>query len=487
MRPRSARGRATVAAIVVVLLGLAATGTYALTRETIAHVDLYEDGVALGPDGTVYRLPAGFDATYLEGSRVLDPATLDDDDLDPDGDVTTAIKPVGGGSPASALADAAGAEQTAEKSRAWLAAGTIPGASADLEDLGTDALLDLHALVLDNGASVAAPSPPWWYTWPRDGAFVAVALARTGHVDDAADVLAFLQGVQEDDGSFQARYLPDGSGPPDDRGEQSDGPGWMLWATDEVLAAAPVDDRAALRSRLDPLVDASSTYLLSLVDVPSSLPPASSDYWEVEADELTLGTAGPVLAGLEAAAAIYADDGDGERSRSLRTAADETRNSIEQTFGAAGYPREITGGARDAATAFVLPPFQPTPLEGATEAWVASVDEMRRPAGGLAPGGGWKNDGISWTPQTSLYALTAATMDDRHVALSWLDWIDSHRTDSGAIPEKVLADGSPAAVAPLAWSAANVLIALDTLDRSAPAPPEVSDTDAPVDETEVSP
>lgn len=482
MTQRTARHRTALAAILIIVLALASAGTYVLIRDTEAEIDLYEDGVALGTDGTVYRLPAGFDATYLEGSRVLDPSTLHDDDLLPTGDVTSVIVPVGGGLPASVLTDVEAAETAAAESREWLAAGTIPGATSDMQELGEDALLDLKSLVLDDGAAVAAPSPPWWYAWPRDGAFVAVALARTGHVDDAGDVLAFLQTVQEDDGSFQARYLPDGSGPPDARGEQSDGPGWALWAAQEVLDATSIDERPAMRARLAPLIEASTEYLMNLVGTSTALPPASSDYWEVGVDELTLGTAGPVLAGLEASAAIYENTPDLERAEQSASAAATTRTAIERTFGTKGYPREISGGARDAATAFVLPPFQPEALDGAEEAWAASVDEMRRPAGGLAPGGSWKNDGVSWTPQTSLYAMTAATVDDRDQALDWLTWIDGHRTASGAIPEKVLADGSPAAVAPLAWSAANVVIALDTLDDLAPAPAEVTETDPPTDE-----
>jgi GH15 family glucan-1,4-alpha-glucosidase len=76
---------------------------------------------------------------------------------------------------------------------------------------------------------------------------------------------------------------------------------------------------------------------------------------------------------------------------------------------------------------------------------------MLRPAGGVAPGATWKDDGVSWTPQTALYALTAATLGDAAAAERWLTWLDAHRTPSGALPEKVLADGTPAAVAPLAW------------------------------------
>lgn len=44
-----------------------------------------------------------------------------------------------------------------------------------------------------------------------------------------------------------------------------------------------------------------------------------------------------------------------------------------------------------------------------------------------------------------------------------LGWLATHRTGAGSLPEKVLFDGRPAAVAPLAWTAANVLLAIDAL------------------------
>lgn len=48
----------------------------------------------------------------------------------------------------------------------------------------------------------------------------------------AFDPLSYVASMQEKDGTWQARYLPDGSGDvPDDRGPQLDGIGWTLWAT----------------------------------------------------------------------------------------------------------------------------------------------------------------------------------------------------------------------------------------------------------------
>lgn len=423
----AARAVTAVVALSALALSLIAWG---VSGPRSARIALYSEGVVLEPDGTRTLVPEGAEPLLHPGTRVLDDPTTDAD-------------------------DALAAEQ-----RAWLAAGDLPGADGPYADLVTSALLDLHTLVLDDGAAVAAWSPYWRYVWPRDSSFVAVALARTGHVEDALEILDFLAAVQEPDGSFQARYLPDGSGgTPDDRGEQTDGTGWVLWAAHEVAVAA--DDPVATATRLRPLVDITARHAERLV-AGDGLPEASPDYWEVAESELTLGTVAPVLAGLEGAAAFYTLLGDPTAAASARSAADLTRGAIEDDFEEFG--RYADGDLADAASAFTLPPFQPTALDGALTAWQGSADDMARPAGGLAPGEGWRRDGISWTPQTSLYALTAASNGERAEATAWLDWLDAHRTDLGALPEKVLDDGSPAAVAPLAWTAACVVLAVDTLD-----------------------
>src|SRR5690606_15164214 len=98
-------------------------------------------------------------------------------------------------------------------------------------ELVSTALLDLHVLST-GGGTLAAMNPNWRYVWPRDSSFAAAAFAVSGHLEDAVGALDFLQEVQASDGSFEARYLPDGSGPPDGRLPQTDGTGWALWALD---------------------------------------------------------------------------------------------------------------------------------------------------------------------------------------------------------------------------------------------------------------
>ncbi|MCR6490875.1 hypothetical protein [Cellulomonas sp. P24] len=97
-------------------------------------------------------------------------------------------------------------------------------------------------------------------------------------------------------------------------------------------------------------------------------------------------------------------------------------------------------------------------------AWRRYQVDAMRPAGGLAPGAGWKQDGLSWTPETALVALAAASDNDPLVAGHWLDWLSAHRTSWGSLPEKVNSDGTPGAPAPLAWTAASVILAVAALD-----------------------
>ena len=95
----------------------------------------------------------------------------------------------------------------------------------------------------------------------------------------------------------------------------------------------------------------------------------------------------------------------------------------------------------------------------------AYVEQAGRPAGGLAPGVAWKSDGVSWTPETALVAYTAAASGDPATAARWSDWLVAHAAAWGSLPEKVLPDGTPAGPAPLAWTAALLVLTEHELAR----------------------
>jgi glucoamylase len=424
--------RAWLSAVLCLLI-IAMIGSSSLLahRNRVTTIPLYAITVAVGPGGGLVEVAAADD--LVPGSRVVagKPNSLD----------------------------------LARKQAAWLAEGTVPSVPGLDSDMVAVALLDLHVLGRPYGVAVAGWSEPWRYVWPRDAALVASALARTGHVADAGRIVAFLQQVQPESGLFQARYLPDGNGVPDDRGVELDGIGWALWAIDQVAAELSIADRTAFLERHRRLIYRSTQAALRSISTPSSLPSASRDYWEVKEKRLTLATAAVVLAGLESSTRVYGILGDADKSDAAAAGASRLRAAIKKDFGHNGYPRHLGGRSDtvDLGVDFLLPPMTSSIDRTVVRAWERAAPLMGRPAGGLAPGGSWRRDGVSWTNATASRAMTAAFIGDREEAMARLRWLDRHRTAAGSLPEKVLADGQPAAVSPLAWTAAAVVIIADQL------------------------
>ena len=426
---RGSRALAVAGLGLLLITSLAGMG-FLVVRGRPAEVPLHADTVALGVGGQVVEARA---IDVVPGTRVL------------------------AGTPDS--------DRLVAEERAWLTAGQVPVAEGVPRDLVEAGLLDLRVLSRAHGVPVAGWSPSWRHVWPRDSALAAAALARTGHSSDAERIVAFLGRVQPASGVLAARYLADGQGEPDDRGTQLDGIGWALWATAQVAGALPAAERADFVRRHQRLLDRSAAAASTAIDNPRTLPPASADYWEVRERRVTLSTAALLAAGLESAARLYALLGDRAARATATDAAARLRAVILARFGPTGFPRHLGGRADsvDLGVSFLLPPFSASAEPAVVAAWRQAGPAMARPAGGLAPGGSWRQDGISWTNATATYALTAAALGEREPALARLAWLDRHRTPAGSFPEKVLADGRPASVAPLAWTAAAVILTADAL------------------------
>jgi glucoamylase len=239
----------------------------------------------------------------------------------------------------------------------------------------------------------------------------------------------------------------------------------VLWAAGQVAAAMPDGAaRAHLVAELRPMIDRSTTAAIAAIDNPRDLPRPSRDYWETRVREVTLGTVAPLLAGLRSAAVLYSDAGRPDVAARAASAAVRLDAAITRNFGPAGYPREIGGDDPDTAVAFLLPPFAPQVRDDVLAAWRDAEQRLRRPGGGLAPGAGWRDDGVSWTAETAIFALAAAGSGQRAAAEGWLSWLNAHRTRLGALPEQVTSSGRPASVAPLAWTDAAVVLAAAMLD-----------------------
>jgi GH15 family glucan-1,4-alpha-glucosidase len=83
------------------------------------------------------------------------------------------------------------------------------------------------------------------------------------------------------------------------------------------------------------------------------------------------------------------------------------------------------------------------------------------PNGGLRPGTDWPGTpDVAWTAETAFFALFDAATGQHGRAAALLTWLAAHRTRLGSLPEQVNAAGQPASVAPLSWTDAVVLLAL---------------------------
>jgi len=442
---RTRRRRVLAAGVVLVAAAGAIAGVLVSGGPPAVPV-LHMNGIAEDPcaPGDVLVVPVSVTGRFLPDSSV----------------VTTAQGVLG---PAGTAEQHCVASAVAASTR-WLDSGTIPGTAAQRE-LATRALLDLRLSVRPNGAVVAGFYGEWDYTWPRDSSWVAVALADTGHSAQALSILRFLQRMQPASGIWAARYYPDGSGKVSDgRPDELDGAGWVPWAVwswAERQALAPGSAARADLEQLWPMVtkaaDAAAASLTS-----DGLPGPAMDYWE-DSEEVTLGTAAPLLAGLRSAADLAATLGDTVHQSYWEAAAGRLSAAITTAFGGTGYQRTASAGSgADAAVTFLGPPFA-TPGAAVMSAARKAQQELTEPNGGLRPGTAWPGaPGVAFTPETAMFALFDAGTAQPAAEQRLLSWLAAHRTSLGELPEQVSSGGKPVSVAPLAWTDAIVLLALLT-------------------------
>jgi hypothetical protein len=126
----------------------------------------------------------------------------------------------------------------------------------------------------------------------------------------------------------------------------------------------------------------------------------------------------------------------------------------------------------DAAVNFLAPPFAPFDPDVA-EAVEITGERLTIENGGVVPGEKWPQDPtVAWTPQTALFALSAAASSDEDRAERRIGWLADHRTTLGAFPEKVNGEGEPKTVAPLGWTSAIVVLTLAAREDPLPIPGE---------------
>lgn len=408
----------------------------------------------LGNGSSVYPVPPeeSRGAFYLPGSNVL---------RLPDGDLRHL--PPGIEEPVTVSPGDPGVRASVSETRAWLKRGVVPGFTEKERRMAERALLDLRLLTRPNGAAVAAAYPRWDYVWPRDAGWAAAAFAATGHHEESYEILSFLAQTQKPDGTWEARYEPDGSPVLDGRPPQLDATGWFPWAVWFHGATAPEELENV--QTLWPSVRAAANAASGSLG-PDGLPPGGADYWEIETWRPNLGTAAPLRAGLRGATDLGRRLGHDSEAQRYAEAATRLDRAIRHSFAPHGYPRTTRpGSGADAAINFLAPPFA-LPDPEVTEAIEDAAERLTAPNGGILPGERWPQDPtVAWTPETALFALSASAVGDEERAEHWLGWLADHRTSLGAFPEKVDGAGNPKSVAPLGWTSAIVLLTLVAKDE----------------------
>ena len=340
------------------------------------------------------------------------------------------------------------------------------------------------------------------YVWPRDAAYIALALGQAGDKSVAKRLFEFCNDVITNDGYLMHKYLPN----------KSLGSSWHPWIRNGQLQLPIQEDETALviyalhehyilhkdlelvEALYTTLVERAAHFMVEYRDHEMGLPFASYDLWE-EKRGVSTYTCAAVCAALNAAANLSNVLGKSGNERLYRTAANEVRESIlkhlwdekegmfikmlNNTDGA--VVRDTTVDVSSAYGIFsfgILPPDDPKLVR----AWEITARRLSHgiEAGGLARYEGdqyYRSEGESagnpWILTTLWYAeyliARAKTDADLERVRGIFSWVVKHAEGSGVLPEQLHPrTGEPLSATPLAWShAAYVTAVLRYLERYA--------------------
>lgn len=358
-------------------------------------------------------------------------------------------------------------------------------------------LLIVRTHVDDRGGIVAAADSDimafnrdtYTYVWPRDGAFVSLALDHAGYGEVTRKFFRFCMQLQLPDGYLLHKYNPDGS----------PGSSWHPWFRDGEPQLPIQEDETALviyamwkhfelqqdfeflQELFEKFVKNAAQFLVNFREEGTGLPLPSYDPWEEHRGVFTYTTA-TVIAGLHAAAQIAHILGHHRHSEHYQTAADEMRQALlfhlfdegSQRFlkkikrvNGVTTERDATPDASISAVWLldVLPADDPRVIS--TMRQQQDMLTVRTPVGGLArytndyyqavtpitkdiPGNPWIITTL-WNAQWKI--ATAKTTVDLAAARDAIEWTARYASPAGILPEQLHPlTGAPISVAPLTWS-----------------------------------
>lgn len=204
-------------------------------------------------------------------------------------------------------------------------------------------LLTVRQLCDNHGGIIAAADADimefnkdtYTYVWPRDGAFISLALDKAGYHEVARRFFEFCNRVQMPDGYLLHKYSPDGSV----------GSSWHPWykngeaqlpiqedETSLVIYAIfkhfeKIQDFEFLQVMYEEFICKAGNFLADFTEPTTGLPLASYDLWEEQRGVFTYTTA-CTIAGLDAAAKISHILGHFTHSERYQHAADKMRQAM---------------------------------------------------------------------------------------------------------------------------------------------------------------
>ncbi len=369
--------------------------------------------------------------------------------------------------------------------------------SPDLVDLYKRSLLMIRTHVDSHGGVIAAADSDimafnrdtYTYVWPRDGAFICLALDKAGYGEVTRSFFEFCAKVQSPDGYLLHKYNPDGSV----------GSSWHPWFVDDEPQLPIQEDETALvvhaiwkhfenlqdfeflQRIWETFVKKAAEFMAEFREPETGLPLPSYDPWEEQRGIFTYTTA-TTIAGLHAAARIAHILGHHKHSERYQHAADEMRQALlfhlfdDQTGrflkkirrkNGQTVERDLTPDASISViwSLDVLPADDPRVVS--TMRQLNEILRVKTNIGGLAR---YPNDNYQWQVPlsadipgnpwiiTTLWSAqwtiaTAKKMEDLEPARETLEWVKSMASDSGILPEQMHPQtGKPLSVAPLTWS-----------------------------------
>jgi len=327
------------------------------------------------------------------------------------------------------------------------------------------------------------------YVWPRDGAFVSMAMDRAGYHEITRRFFRFCCQCISKEGYLLHKYNPDASV----------GSSWHPWERNGEMQLPIQEDETALvlhamwqhferfhdfewlQEMYENFVKKAASFLVSYREKDTHLPLPSYDPWE-EHRGIFSYTAATVYAGLSAAAKICQALGHLTHSHRYQEAADETRQAIlfhlfdekEQRFvkkikreKGILVEKDLTPDASIALlwTLDLLPPNDSRIVSTMTQLMAAL--KVHTPLGGYAryPFDRYQFDGEPskevpgnpWIITTLWFAqwkiANARNMEELEETLEALRWVQRAASPSGILPEQLHPHtGKPLSVAPLTWS-----------------------------------